>query len=458
MPKFVFIADLHHYSATLGTKGRAYEMRSGSDQKCLAETGAIIDSAFNMIGGSDCDAVFIAGDVTNNGERVSHEEIREKLYSLKEKKPVYVITATHDWCCDKNPRRFDGNNTYHDVPTMKPEELADFYRDFGLSEAVDSFTTHLGTLSYCVEVCGIRVLCLNDDQNGKGKAGFAPDHLKWIKKQAKNAGAEGKPIIAMEHHLLMSHIHPMLSFGSMCVGDKEKIASAFADVGIKYVFAGHSHLQSIEKFTSSKGNSLFEINVGSLVGYPSPMVEATFEDDRVKIKTLHPGKFTYEGREYDTVEYTKKHSLGLVDNILEAALIGKDEFVSRLAAMGLPEDKVSMLYIIAKPMIKYVRGLTVGEGCKKLRIFGLARYLDKNIIEEYKNKRVMDFVYEIYMSALDGGKVRHSRDSSYYRAVMDFMGILIRLKDGGTTRNMRDCVGKIITGNEWDINGCVIEK
>ena len=50
--KITFIADLHHYSEALGTSGRAYELRSGSDQKCLAETGAIIDSAFTKIGDS----------------------------------------------------------------------------------------------------------------------------------------------------------------------------------------------------------------------------------------------------------------------------------------------------------------------------------------------------------------------------------------------------------------------
>ena len=46
MYKFTFLADLHYYSKTLGTSGRAYELRSGSDPKCLAEGGAIIDAAF----------------------------------------------------------------------------------------------------------------------------------------------------------------------------------------------------------------------------------------------------------------------------------------------------------------------------------------------------------------------------------------------------------------------------
>ena len=47
MLKLTFISDTHHYSKTLGTTGRQYFLRSGSDQKCLAETGEIIDSAFD---------------------------------------------------------------------------------------------------------------------------------------------------------------------------------------------------------------------------------------------------------------------------------------------------------------------------------------------------------------------------------------------------------------------------
>ena len=47
--KITFIADTHYYSKTLGISGKAYELRSGSDQKWLAETEQIIDSAFEKI-------------------------------------------------------------------------------------------------------------------------------------------------------------------------------------------------------------------------------------------------------------------------------------------------------------------------------------------------------------------------------------------------------------------------
>ena len=125
--KLTFIADTHHFSGTLSSEGRAYDLRSGSDQKCLNETGGILDAAFSKFTKSDTDAVMIIGDLTNDGERVCHEEFREKLYDLQKSKPVYVITATHDWCCDENPRKFSGNAVYHDVPTVSHDELRDFY-------------------------------------------------------------------------------------------------------------------------------------------------------------------------------------------------------------------------------------------------------------------------------------------------------------------------------------------
>lgn len=82
-PRFVFIADTHHFSRTLSDGGEAYAYRSGSDQKCLEETGEIIDAAFEKILENPPDAVMIAGDLSDDGERVCHEEFRESSASFK---------------------------------------------------------------------------------------------------------------------------------------------------------------------------------------------------------------------------------------------------------------------------------------------------------------------------------------------------------------------------------------
>lgn len=134
-PRFVFIADTHHFSRTLSDGGEAYAYRSESDQKCLEETGEIIDAAFDKILEDPPAAVMIAGDLSDDGEYICHEEFREKLRELQKHVPVYVITATHDWCCDENPRRFTGSEVTNDVETVPHEELSEFYREFEIGRA-----------------------------------------------------------------------------------------------------------------------------------------------------------------------------------------------------------------------------------------------------------------------------------------------------------------------------------
>ena len=187
--KLAFIADIHHYSERLGNSGRAYELREGSDQKCLKETGAVIDAVFAELEKSDIDALVIAGDITNDGERLSHDEIYARLSAFREKKKVYVITSTHDWCSDNNPRRFEGENVYHDVETVAPKELTDMYSVFGREDCISSYTTPLGLVSSCYQVSdGLRLLAVHDDCDAEGgRSGYSEKHLQWMTEQLKKA-------------------------------------------------------------------------------------------------------------------------------------------------------------------------------------------------------------------------------------------------------------------------------
>ncbi len=452
-----FIADLHHYSHTLGTKGTAYSLRSSSDAKCLAEAGAIIDASFSKISQSDCDAVLILGDITNNGEKKSHEELKEKLYGLSKSKSIYLLTATHDWCSDNKNNRYAESKVISDVETMRADELYDYYHDFTLKNAISQFKTHIGTYSYTADINErVRILCLNDDKNEQNGPGFSKEHLIWIENEIKKAKQEDKILIGMEHHLIMDHIHPILSAGTVCIDNRNEICTLFADAGLKYMFTGHSHMQGIECFKTKNGNKIYQINVGSLVGYPSPIVNVEVFDEKLNITTTNAEAFIYEGKEYNVLQYTKKHTLNLVNSIMNAAQNSKDEFTSALSASGLPKDKAGLFYYFAHPMAKYVKNLTVKEGYKKLKLFGLAKHLDKNTVMQFQNKPVIEFFYEIFLCVFDGSRQRHKKDSAYYKAVMDFMSILVKLKDTPATRNLLSCIGNIITGNEWDINSTTI--
>ena len=451
MTKLTFIADTHHYSKTLGTKGRQYELRSGSDQKCLAETGEIIDSAFDYISKSDTDAVLIAGDVTNDGEKVSHLEFREKLKALAKSKKVYVITATHDWCCDENPRRYDGDKVFHDVEVMKSSELRDFYFDFGPKDALSEYITHIGTCSYVVQISeNVRILALNDDKNQNGHAGFTEEHFRWIEEQIKKAQQDGCLIIGMEHHLLMPHVTPLITGGSTCVENREYVASRLADAGLKYMFVGHSHIQSTSSFKTRKGNVITEVNAGSLVGYPAPIVEVTVNDDlTLSYQVKHLKNFTLNGNKVDAQEYLKKHTLDLLHRVIDAP--DKKELIDRLTALQLDGKKFEKFTPIIFKVLKFIKNADVMDVYKKLKRIGLAKDIDYILAVKYRNKKLLDIIDEIYLSLFDGSTVTYSRDDDYYKLIISVVSIPSKIfKKNNDMKKLIFAIDSILTGGNFN--------
>lgn len=449
--KITFIADTHHYSKTLGISGKAYELRSGSDQKCLAETGEIIDSAFEKIALSDTNAVVILGDVSNDGEMASHIEFREKLYELQKSKPVYVITATHDWCCDENPRRFSGDNVYHDVEVMKSSELPEFYKDFGPSRAIDSFITKIGTVCYTAELCeGVRLLCLNDDKNDNDHAGFTEDCWQWIERQIENAKRDNCVLIGAEHHLLIPHISPLITGGSTCVENREYVASRLADAGLKYMFVGHSHIQATDKFVSKKGNTITEVNVGSLCGYPAPIVNVEVNEDKtLTYKVEHLESFCLNGKAVDAQPFLAKHACDIIFRVLECK--SKKEFSERLTALGINGEKLAPVWCLAKPLLKKINTCLVWDVYKALKRLGLARNIPKADALQLRYKPLKEVIGEVWLSALDGALTPHERGSAYYNVVCGALSIPSKiLKNNADMKELAHAADNIMTGG--DIN------
>lgn len=63
MLRFFQITDLHYYPArVLNARGKAWEKRALYDQRCVAESEAIIDAAFRKIAeDEDTDIVLVTG-------------------------------------------------------------------------------------------------------------------------------------------------------------------------------------------------------------------------------------------------------------------------------------------------------------------------------------------------------------------------------------------------------------
>lgn len=465
--KFCVISDPHYYSPTLGISGKAYEMRNESDQKLLAETGAVLRAAFDEMTSSDIDFILIAGDVTNNGEAASHEEFRELMYEYRSKKPIYLITSTHDWCSDNNPRRYDGDNVFNDVPCLKIDELSEFYKDFGLSESVSVHTTDGGNSSYAVRPAeGLTVLCLNDDYNGEGGSGFSKEHIGWIKEQCENAKTRGDSVIGTNHHpYLLTELDKLIG-GEKNARYKNALACSVAEAGLSVVFVGHTHMQHIAKLDAPCKRTFYEINVASICGYPAPMVYCTLSNDELHIDVCHLQKFTYGGKEY-TNEHLKNHATNLFTKVVKSASENNaEQFAALVAAIGVGEKNAAKLWKYLRLPIKKLDTATVLGTARLLNALTFGKAVDLKAAKEIKDERVLDVALQVFLNILDGGINTVSESSAKYKVVSGVMAFpykavsALHIKNNSLKRallHIRNAAKPIMTGGETDSNKAVIK-
>lgn len=417
MLKIAMVADLHHFSETLHDGGKAYHLRESSDQKCLAESGAIIDAAFNQIAESDCDVVLIAGDMSNDGEVVSHEEVRAKMQKLAEKKKVFVIYSTHDWCCDGNARRYKGDEVIRDVKTMSVTDLREFYKDYGENQAYDIFVNNIGAASYAVKLDGVRFIGLNDDYSGTGKAGYTDGHFEWILKHVRDAKASGEAVIIMEHHLIMAGISTLINGGQM-IGNHEERVKALAEAGADIVVVGHSHMQRNTQFTAENGNVLTQINLGALCGHPGAIMYLTVDENEFRTDIEKVKKFTYNGNEY-TNEYMTEHTKNVLMGILRSAVDNKEEFLERVNSIDQHFNLDEKYYKPVRMLVKYFLKLTVGRAGRLVNFLTFGKGVSRKAVKQIKNDNLVEHIMDIYLSVFDGSAKHYATDDPVYIIVRD---------------------------------------
>ena len=414
--KLAVLSDIHYYSPSLGTSGSAFQKRERMCQYFLRESGAIVNSAIDEILSSDADAVLIAGDLTNNGEKVCHEELATMLSRLSEKKPVYVIYATHDWCSDGCPRRFDGDNVYHDVETMTPDELAEFYFTFGRNRSQSEFVHENGSVSYFVKLSDkIGLLCLNDDKNGKGKAGLTAEQRCWIREICRDC----EQVIAMQHHLIMPGMSCLVN-GGQIIGDAAEIRDFYRECGIKFVIVGHSHMQRI-----SEEKGLYQINIGALTGHPCSVTYLTVEDGKILADMTNRLEFDFEGKHYRSDD-VKSKTTRQVRDILRDMSDSKEKFITSLDELGIHIKKLPVPNKIVTAIGKRLYNGNVKDVLGVIN--RLLRFTDKKDIRELADDRFLDYVETLYLSVFDGSVTVFPEDSAVYNIVTGIGKLPVRLK------------------------------
>lgn len=300
---FYLVTDTHYFDSSYGRTGEAYERRSRTDQKCVAETPAVIDAGFKQIAAdSETNIILIPGDLVYRGEYQSHIGFRQRLYELKEQgKKIYLITARHDYDSG-DCYEFVGDEMVH-VKGMPRDELRDFYKDFGFDEAVSE---HKQSMSYVAQIAdGIRLLALNCDGDCKDFKGLWEEQMAWATEQIKDAHKTGNYIFAMTHYPLLPFSPIMNLIDDAHLTDWEKCATRLADAGLDLIFTGHMHAQAVTEFVTDKGNMITDVQTGCFVGCPCAYRKVTLGDNFAKIQSYTIADFDYDKQGKTAEEYFK---------------------------------------------------------------------------------------------------------------------------------------------------------
>ena len=386
---FYLITDTHYFAPDLDAFGEAYEDFMDGEQKCFAETAAIDEAAFNWLAeADDADTVLIAGDLSFNGEKKSNEAFSKLLREFKEKsgKRVYAVTAGHDF----NDHPFAFNDTGRLEPEgTKFSELLGYYGDFGYKDAIAFNEKHLSYVAALSE--DVRLLVICNDIEGKKHIAYDDEFLGWIEEQAKQARADGKMMIAMEHYPVLPGQPILALIGDARQAEAQRLIETLADNGVHLIFTGHMHNQSINMAQTAKGSRFYDVCTGAAIGWPAFMRRVTIEDEEtVRIESVPVPDFDWEKNGLTGEEYLKAQFDRLIRTLIERMRTDPERFMRKVN-------------IKPTPLLNKVFPV-VGKKLSKMTVGGFARLFLVKADPQIKDDSFVEFAVSFVRSIFEGNQ------------------------------------------------------
>lgn len=291
LKRLAVISDVHLMAPSLLQKeGKAFDNYIANDRKMLVESSELLDSVSKHLIAYQPQIIFITGDLTKDGERISHLLLVDRyLKPLKAQGiRIYVVPGNHD-VNNPHAKVYNGDNAQR-TTTVSAKDFTHIYNDYGYGEAL---ATDPNSLSYVVQLDDKTRLiavdaCRYEDNNFNKDicvtAGrIKPQTMDFIQAEAQKAHKLGMNVIMMMHHGIVSHFKWQDKImKEYLVNNWKKDAKRLAQMGIKVCFTGHFHAQDI-----SNKYGLTDIETGSTVSYPHPyrLIDVDTDKQTLQIRT-----------------------------------------------------------------------------------------------------------------------------------------------------------------------------
>ena len=364
------VSDVHVMNPSLLKQdGKAFTEYISQDRKMLRESASLLNAFTDSILHSSVKYLLIPGDLTKDGELVSHRYLIDNCLSrLKDAGiTILVVPGNHDV---NNPHavEYQGDNKTR-VATISRSDFAQIYNDYGYGQAIARDTA---SLSYVYQLTPrLRILALDateSDQNDFNKdicvtpGRLRPATLLFIKEQLANAKKQGITVIGMMHHGLLEHWqYQNKMIPGYVIDNNLPIASMMYNEGLRVMLTGHSHAQDITQY---KG--IYDVETGSLVSYPSPYRLITIQGDKMKITTHHINTIDGYSGNISFKDYSKSYETR-----------GFNNFLQKVIPIQMPDSvRTKAIDFLSGMMIKNYYGdekITDAEEAQRVQIANMIR-------------------------------------------------------------------------------------
>lgn len=348
--KVAVISDIHYLSSELVEKGSAYQKYVEQTGRDISELHTVLDIVITELVAQRPDVVLIPGDLTNHGEKTSHEHLIGELYALIDNDiKVYVLPGNHDVNIPDSKAYLSKGMVSTQNITLR--DFENLYSLFGYSSAVSRDTE---SLSYLVEVNdSIWILAIDtnkyeEHESSSITSGRIKDKtMQWALEILQEARKKDILVLGMMHHGLVEHFpFQSLIFSDYLVDDWYNKANELADAGLQLVFTGHFHSNDITELKTEQGNKIYDIETGSLAQYPFPFRLLEIDKKEVNIRTFFIDALP------DDMEFGKRHK-EIFEKKVCKLVTSRLEKVSFLIA---PEFKRALTELLVRLSVMHVEG------------------------------------------------------------------------------------------------------
>ncbi|MBF2463116.1 metallophosphoesterase [Listeria welshimeri] len=295
--------DVHYFAPSLTDNGAAFKQYvAAGDGKQLAYSDEITDAFLEDVEAKKTDVLIISGDLTNNGEKTSHEELAKKLAQVeKAGTQVFVVPGNHDI---NNPwaRKFEKDKQLP-TDTITPTDFSKIYGDFGYKDAISSDDFSLSYLAAPSSKVWLLMLDTaiykTNMQQGTPttEGGLTTGTLDWVKECSTLAEKNGAKLIPVMHHNLTNH-SDVIQRG-FTINYNQQVIDTLTAGNMEFSLSGHIHTQNIRTAKSTDGKEITDIVTNALSVYPHKYGNITYS---AKNKN-----FTYQSQKLDIESWAKEH-------------------------------------------------------------------------------------------------------------------------------------------------------